>query len=169
MISKLSQSPKAEVLKLFNVILTLHTSLFMEVLIVLSFYLQSQTSNIIFLEFLSLKSIIQIFSYEQQNSPMHSRVFAHHFPSFGRPCLLPHYNDEKYFNIEHVSLTFNTSNESHVKTHTFTAHKEKREPLFFYVFSIEVKNKIYFEPNASQIIHFPIKPTLPLTFKNLWK
>ena len=25
---------------------------------------------------------------------MHSRVFAQHFPSFGRPCRLPHCNDE---------------------------------------------------------------------------
>ena len=37
--------------------------------------------------------VSETFSYEQQNSPMHSRVFAQHFSSFGRPCRLPHCKD----------------------------------------------------------------------------
>ena len=62
-------------------------------------------------------------------------------------------------------LTFNTPHESRINTLPFTAHKEKDYPYFSYIHTINVKNKIYFKPNASQIIHFPIQPTLPLTFK----
>ena len=64
-----------------------------------------------------------------------------------------------------MSLTFNTPHESRINTLPFTAHKEKNYPYFSYIYTINVKNKLYFEPNASQIIHFPIQPTLPLTFK----
>ena len=75
---------------------------------------------------------------------------------------------EKYvktLNIESMSLTFNTSHESRNNTLPFTAHKEEDFPYFSYIYTINVKNKLYFKPNASQIIHFPIQPTLPLTFK----
>ena len=75
---------------------------------------------------------------------------------------------EKYVktpNIENMFLTFNTPHESRINTLPFTAHKEKDYPYFSYIYTINVKNKIYFKPNASQIIHFPIQPTLPLTFK----
>ena len=75
---------------------------------------------------------------------------------------------EKYvktLNIENMSLTFNTPHESRINTLPFTAHKEKDYPYFSYIYTINVKNKIYFKPNASQIIHFPLQPTLPLTFK----
>ena len=75
---------------------------------------------------------------------------------------------EKYvktLDIENISLTFNTSHESRINTLPFTAHKEKDYPFFSYIYTINVKNKIHFKPNASQIIHFPINPTLPLTFK----
>ena len=64
-----------------------------------------------------------------------------------------------------MSLTFKTPHESRVNTLPFTAHKEKDYPYFSYIYTINVKNKVYFKPNASQIIHFPIQPTLPLTFK----
>ena len=43
--------------------------------------------------------------------------------------------------------------------------KKKIVHIFIYIYTINVKNEIYFKPNASQIIHFPIQPTLPLTFK----
>ena len=44
--------------------------------------------------------------------------------------------------------------------------KKKIIQIFhIYIYTINVKNKIYFKPNASQIIHFPIQPTLPLTFE----
>ena len=75
---------------------------------------------------------------------------------------------EKYvktLNIENMFLTFNTPHESRINTLPFTAHKEKDYPYFSYIYTINVKNKYYFKPNASQIIHFPIQPTLPLTFK----
>ena len=75
---------------------------------------------------------------------------------------------EKYvetLNIKSMSLTFNTPHESRINTLPFTAHKEKDYPCFSHIYPINVKNKIYFKPNASQIIHFPIKPTFPLTFK----
>ena len=75
---------------------------------------------------------------------------------------------EKYvktLNIESMSLTFNTPHESSIRTLPFTAHKEKDYTYFFHIYTINVKNKLYFKPNASQIIHFPIQPTLPLTFK----
>ena len=74
---------------------------------------------------------------------------------------------EKYvktLNIESMSLTFNTPHESRINTFPFTAHKEKDYPYFSYIYTINVKNKLYFKPNASQIIYFPIQPTLPLTF-----
>ena len=71
----------------------------------------------------------------------------------------------KTLNIENMSLTFNTSHESRIKTLPFTAHKEKKYVYFSSIYTINVKNKIYFRPNASQIIHFLINPTLPLTFK----
>ena len=75
---------------------------------------------------------------------------------------------EKYgktINIQNMSLTFNTSHESRINTLPFTAHKEKDYPYCSYIYTINVKNKIFFKPNASQIILFPIQPTLPLTFK----
>ena len=64
-----------------------------------------------------------------------------------------------------MSLTFNTPHESRVNTLPFTAHKEKVYPYFSYIYTVKVENKIYFKPNASQVIHFPIQPTLPLTYK----
>ena len=64
-----------------------------------------------------------------------------------------------------MSLTFNTPHESHVNTLHFTAHKEKNHPNFSYILTSKVKNKICFRPNASQVIHFPIQPTFPLTFE----
>ena len=64
-----------------------------------------------------------------------------------------------------MSLTFNTPHESRINTLPFTAHKEKDYPYFSYIYTINVKNKLYFKLNASQFIHFPIQPTLPLTFK----
>ena len=64
-----------------------------------------------------------------------------------------------------MSLKFNTSHASRINTLPFTAHKEKDYPYFSYKYTINVKNKIYFKPNASQMIHFPIQPTLSLTFK----
>ena len=75
---------------------------------------------------------------------------------------------EKYvktLNTENRSLTFNTPHESHVNTLPFTAHKEKDYIYFSYIYTIKVENKIYFKPNASQDIHFPIQPTLLLTFQ----
>ena len=69
----------------------------------------------------------------------------------------------KTLNIEIMSLIFNTPHESRVNTFPFTAHKEKDYPSFSYIYTIKVKNKIFFKPNASQVIHFPIQPTLPLT------
>ena len=71
----------------------------------------------------------------------------------------------KTLNIESMSLTFNTPHESRINTLPFTAHKEKDHPYFSYIYTINVKNKLYFKPNASQIIHFPVQPTLPLTLK----
>ena len=64
-----------------------------------------------------------------------------------------------------MSLTFNTPHESRVNTLPITAHKEKDYPYFSYLYTIKVKNKIYFIPNASQVIHFPIQPTLPIYFQ----
>ena len=64
-----------------------------------------------------------------------------------------------------MSPTFNTPLESHVNTLPFTAHEEKVYLLFSYICTIKVKIKIYFKPNASQVVHFKIQPTLPLTFK----
>ena len=72
-----------------------------------------------------------------------------------------------------MSLTFNTPNESRVNTLPFTSHKEKDYPYFSYIYTIKVKSKIYFKPNASQVIHFSMDnsshvihfPTLPLTFQ----
>ena len=75
---------------------------------------------------------------------------------------------EKYvktLNIESMSMTFNTPHESRINTLPFTAHRENDYPYFSYIYTINVKNKLYFKPNASQVIHFPIQPTLPLTFK----
>ena len=63
-----------------------------------------------------------------------------------------------------MSLTFNTPHESRVNTLPFTDHKEKDYPYFSYIYTIRVKNKIYFKPNTSQVIHFPIQLTFPLTF-----
>ena len=71
----------------------------------------------------------------------------------------------KFLDVEIMSLTFNTPHESRVNTFPFTAHKEKDYPYFSYINTIKVENKIYFKPNASQVIHFPIQPTLPLTFQ----
>ena len=64
-----------------------------------------------------------------------------------------------------MSLTFNSPHESRVNTLPFTAQKDKDYPYFSYIHTIKVKSKIYFKPNASQVIHFPIQPTLPLTFQ----
>ena len=64
-----------------------------------------------------------------------------------------------------MSLTFNTLHESRVNNFPFTARKEKDYPYFCYIYTIKVENKIYFKPNASQVIHFPIQPTLPLIFQ----
>ena len=64
-----------------------------------------------------------------------------------------------------MSLTFNTPHESGGNTLPFTAHKEKDYPYFSYIYTIKVENKIYFKPNDSHVIHFPIQPTLPLTFQ----
>ena len=52
-----------------------------------------------------------------------------------------------------------------MNTLPLTAHKEKDYPYFSYIYTIKVKNKIYFKPNASQIIHFAIQPTIPLIFQ----
>ena len=60
---------------------------------------------------------------------------------------------------------FNTPLESYVTTLPFTALEGKVYSLFSYICTIKVKNKIYFKPNASQVVHFQIQPTLPLTFK----
>ena len=63
---------------------------------------------------------------------------------------------EKYVkvpNIEHMSLTFNRRHESRVNTLTFTAHKEKDYPYFFYTNTTKVEHKIYFKPNACRVIH----------------
>ena len=73
---------------------------------------------------------------------------------------------EKYvktINFENMTLPFNTPHESRVNTLPFTAHKEKDYPYFSYIYTIKVYKKISFTPNASQVIHFPIQPTLPLT------
>ena len=51
-----------------------------------------------------------------------------------------------------------------MNTLPFTAHKENEYPYFSYIYTIKVKNKNFFKPNASQVIHFPIQPTLPLFF-----
>ena len=64
-----------------------------------------------------------------------------------------------------MSLTFNTPHESRVNTLPFTAHKEKDYPYFSYIHTSKVKDKIYFKRNPSQVIHFPIQPTLPLSFQ----
>ena len=64
-----------------------------------------------------------------------------------------------------MSLSFNTLHESRVNTLPFTAHKEKDYPYFSCIYTIKVKNIIFFKPNASQVIQFPIQPTLPLTFQ----
>ena len=61
-----------------------------------------------------------------------------------------------------MSLTYNTP---HVNILPFTAHKEKDYPYFSYIYTIKVKKKLFFKPNASQVIHFLIQPTLPLTFQ----
>ena len=71
----------------------------------------------------------------------------------------------KTLNIESMSLTFNTPHESRINTLPFTAHKEKDYPYFSYIYTNIVKSKLCFKRNASQIIYFPIQPTLPLTFK----
>ena len=76
---------------------------------------------------------------------------------------------EKYvktLNFENMSLTFNTPHDSRVNTLPFTSHKEKDYPSFSCIYTIKVENEIYFKPNASQLMHFPIQPTLPLTFQN---
>ena len=75
---------------------------------------------------------------------------------------------EKYvktLKVEKMSPTFNTPHESRLNTLPIPAHKESDYPFFSYIYTIKVKYKIYFKPNASQVIHFPIQPTLPLTFQ----
>ena len=47
--------------------------------------------------------------------------------------------DVKTLDIEYMSLTFNTPNESHVNTLPFTAQIEKDCPFFFYIQTIELK------------------------------
>ena len=66
--------------------------------------------------------------------------------------------------IEQISLSFITPYESRVNTLRFAALKEKDYTYFSYSYTIKVKRKIYFTPNAFQVIHFPIQPTLPITF-----
>ena len=39
-------------------------------------------------------------------------------------------------------------------------------PYFSYIFTIELKIKMYCKPNFSQGIHFPIQPTLPSIFNS---
>ena len=58
-----------------------------------------------------------------------------------------------------MSLTFNTPHEYRVNTFHSTAHKGKDYPYFSYIYTVKSKNKTYFKPNASQVIHFPIQPT----------
>ena len=65
---------------------------------------------------------------------------------------------------ERMSLTFNTPHDSRVNTLPFTDHKEKDYLYFSCLYIIIVKQKIYFKPTASRIIHFPFQPTLPLPF-----
>ena len=72
---------------------------------------------------------------------------------------------DKTLNIENMSLTFNTPHESRANTLRFTAHKKKDYPYLLYIFTNKVKNKIYFKPSASRVVHFPIQPTPPLTFQ----
>ena len=63
-----------------------------------------------------------------------------------------------------MSLRSITPHESRVNTLLLTAHKEKDYRNFSDIYTIKVRNIIYFRPIASQVIHFPIQPTLPLTF-----
>ena len=65
-----------------------------------------------------------------------------------------------------MSRTFNTSYESRVNTLHFTAQKGKDYPYFSYIYTIKVKNKIYFKPNASHVIHFSLQSFLLLTFQS---
>ena len=64
-----------------------------------------------------------------------------------------------------MSLTFNTPHESRMNTIPFTVHKEKNYTYFVNIYTIKVKNKIYFKPNAFDVIHFPFQPTLPFNFQ----
>ena len=54
---------------------------------------------------------------------------------------------------------------NHIKTLPFTADKEKEYPYFSYMFTYKEKYNVDFKLKASQVIHFPIQPTLPLPFK----
>ena len=75
---------------------------------------------------------------------------------------------EKYvktLKTELMSLTINTPQKSYVHTLPFTARKEKDYPYYSHIYEIKVKNKTYCKPNASQVVHFPIQPTILLTFK----
>ena len=64
-----------------------------------------------------------------------------------------------------MSFLFNTPHQSHANTLLFTAHKKQDYLYFSYIYKINVDNKTYFKPYASHVIHFPIQPTLPSTFK----
>ena len=64
-----------------------------------------------------------------------------------------------------MPLTVNTPHEYRVHTLPFAAHKEKYYPYFSYIYTIKVNTKIYFKPDASQVIRFQIQPTLPLIFQ----
>ena len=61
----------------------------------------------------------------------------------------------KSLNNEQMSLTFNTQHESHVTTLLFTDHKEKVFPFSSCIYTIKVKIRFYFKPNASESLSFP--------------
>ena len=69
----------------------------------------------------------------------------------------------KTLKIKNMSHAFNTPHESRVNTLLYTAHKEKDYPYFSYIYTNKVKNN-FFKPNNSQVILFPIQPTLPSHF-----
>ena len=72
----------------------------------------------------------------------------------------------KTLNIDHLSLTFITTQYFPINTVPVTAHKEKNYP-FFFTHILKKNKKNYLRTNDLQIIHFSIQPTLPLTFKTL--
>ena len=64
-----------------------------------------------------------------------------------------------------MSFSFITPQKSHVNKVPLTAHKVNALPHFSFIHTIKGKTKICFNSNASQVIHFPIQPTPPLTFE----